>query len=342
MSSSAQFLRPSEAARRLGVSAKALRVYEQRGLVSPPRTAAGWRAYGPDDMARAAEIVALRALGFSLAQVAGVLRGDPQDLCEALAAQEATLASRMRRLAGTLETLRRLRDQGGRMPATGNLAGLLAPAPEVVVAFDLPWPWGGERFELRDLRPLNYIVGPLGSGKTRFARRLAETLPDAAFLGLERLSERGAALRARLDADPGLEARVGQALVRLVDGGAEASDALIALLARLEGEDPAILVVDMIEQGLDAAAQEAMIAYLRGRGPGERPLFLTTRSSVILDLETVGTGEAVLLCPANHGPPTQVHPVPGASGYEAVATCLATPDVRTRTEGVVALRTQAK
>ncbi|TJV09597.1 MAG: MerR family transcriptional regulator, partial [Mesorhizobium sp.] len=42
MNSSAQFLNDSEAAGRLGVSAKALRLYEQRGLIAPIRTAAGW------------------------------------------------------------------------------------------------------------------------------------------------------------------------------------------------------------------------------------------------------------------------------------------------------------
>ena len=76
MNSSAQFLNPSEAAKRLGVSVKALRLYEQRGLIAPVRTAAGWRAYGPDEMARAAEIAALRELGLSLSQVARVLTGD--------------------------------------------------------------------------------------------------------------------------------------------------------------------------------------------------------------------------------------------------------------------------
>jgi len=78
VSVSAQFLSPSEAARQLGVSAKAVRLYEQRGLVAPVRSAAGWRAYGPGEMARAAEIVALRALGLSLAQVARVLGGAPR------------------------------------------------------------------------------------------------------------------------------------------------------------------------------------------------------------------------------------------------------------------------
>jgi DNA-binding transcriptional MerR regulator len=86
VSSSAQFLNPSEAAKLLGVSAKALRLYEQRGLVIPVRTAAGWRAYGPEQMARASEIAALRALGLSLGQVARVLNGDAEGAEAALAA----------------------------------------------------------------------------------------------------------------------------------------------------------------------------------------------------------------------------------------------------------------
>ena len=56
MTPSPRFLNPSEAARRLGVSAKALRLYEQRGLLVPARTAAGWRSYGPAEMARAARL----------------------------------------------------------------------------------------------------------------------------------------------------------------------------------------------------------------------------------------------------------------------------------------------
>jgi DNA-binding transcriptional MerR regulator len=69
MSNSVPFFSASEAAERLGVSTKALRLYEQRGLVTPTRTVAGYRTYGPDEMSRASEIVALRALGLSLAQV---------------------------------------------------------------------------------------------------------------------------------------------------------------------------------------------------------------------------------------------------------------------------------
>jgi DNA-binding transcriptional MerR regulator len=342
VSSSAQFLSPSEAAKRLGVSAKALRLYEQRGLLAPIRTAAGWRAYGPDEVERAAEIAALRALGFSLTQVARVLKGDPQGLGSALAAHQVTLEGRIRELAGTVDKIRGLRNDlaRGQTPTAGELARLLAPNVELSVAFDLPWPWGGERFELRDIRSLNYIIGPLFSGKTRLAQRLADALPNAAFLGLDRLADGGAAARARLDADPALRSRVDQTLTWLVEDGAAMSDALMALIAGLQSESPAILVVDMIEQRLDQATQEALIAHLRRRGPDRRPLFLLTRSSAILDLAAVGPDETIILCPANHSPPTRVASYPGTPGYEAVATCLASPEVRARTEGVIAWRPQ--
>jgi hypothetical protein len=146
-----------------------------------------------------------------------------------------------------------------------------------------------------------------------------------------------AAANARLEADPALKSRVDQALAWLIEDGAESSPALVSLLAGLETEAAAI-VLDMVEQGLGQGTQEALIAYLRQRNPGAPPLFLMTRSNAILDLGAVGPNETIILCPANHSPPTQVAPYPGAPGYEAVATCLASPEVRARTEGVIAWR----
>lgn len=325
-------LSPTEAARELGVSPKALRVYERRGLIAPRRSEAGWRVYGPKDMRRARDVVALRAVGFSLAQISGLLTDrEPAGLTEALTAQQAALQDKLRETSAALERLNRLRSDlaEGRTPDTEKV-----PHQKLAVAFDLPWPWGGERFVLHDLQPLTYIVGPLFSGKTKLAQCLAEHLPNATFLDLER--EDG--IEARLAADPKLAARVERTLAWLTENGATASRALTALVAGLEAEDHDTLVVDLIEQGLDAASQRALIAHLRRRRQNARPLFLMTRSNAILDLAAVGADEAILFCPANHSPPHVVAPYPGAPGYEALVSCLASPAVRARSEGVVACR----
>jgi hypothetical protein len=257
----------------------------------------------------------------------------------ALVSHLVALEDHIRRLTDTIEKVRSIRFDlaQGQATAAEELARLVRPAGEARVAFDLPWPWGGERFELRDIRPLTYIIGPLGSGKTRLARAIAENLPEAAFIGLER-SAGATEAKARTNADPALRSRVDRTLTSLVEDGAEVSRALVVLVVALESEGPTTLVIDMVEQGLDQATQAALIAYLRLRGPRAPSLFLLTRSTAILDLAAVGPEEAIILCPANHSPPLRVAPYPGAPGYEAVATCLASPEVRARTEGVIAIR----
>ena len=65
-------------AKRFGVSVKALRVYEDAGLLKPARTVAGWRIYRQPEIERLSAILALKQHG------AG-------DLAAALALQEAAL-----------------------------------------------------------------------------------------------------------------------------------------------------------------------------------------------------------------------------------------------------------
>jgi len=99
-------LSPAETAKRFGVSIKALRLYEQHGLLTPLRNRAGstgsaWRSYGPDQIARLHQILALKHLGFPLARIGALLKG-PDTLKAVLTLQEQALARDFARLSRAL------------------------------------------------------------------------------------------------------------------------------------------------------------------------------------------------------------------------------------------------
>jgi DNA-binding transcriptional MerR regulator len=63
-------LKVGELARRTGLSVRTLHHYDDLGLLSPSlRTAAGYRLYTPEDVARLQRILSLRQLGFSLEEI---------------------------------------------------------------------------------------------------------------------------------------------------------------------------------------------------------------------------------------------------------------------------------
>jgi DNA-binding transcriptional MerR regulator len=68
------WLTAAECAARTGLTVRALRVYEEYGLISPHRTAGGWRCYGKDDLIRLNTITLLKSAGLSLVQIRTVTR----------------------------------------------------------------------------------------------------------------------------------------------------------------------------------------------------------------------------------------------------------------------------
>ena len=63
-----------EAAKLSGVSAKAIRLYERRVLLAPAeRTPAGYRTYGPDDVALLGFIRQARAVGLHLDEIRRII-----------------------------------------------------------------------------------------------------------------------------------------------------------------------------------------------------------------------------------------------------------------------------
>ena len=118
-------LSPAEAARRFGVSIKALRLYERRGLLKPLRSEAGWRTYGPDQIARLHQILALKGLGLSLASI-GQLLASADTLEAVLGMQDRALVQEGRRVTKALSLIRKARAElkAGRTLSIDDLATL--------------------------------------------------------------------------------------------------------------------------------------------------------------------------------------------------------------------------
>jgi DNA-binding transcriptional MerR regulator len=74
-----EWLSAADCASRTGLTARALRVYEEFGLIAPRRSAGGWRQYGPHDLIKLNTIALLKTAGLSLAQIGQVTRGSASE-----------------------------------------------------------------------------------------------------------------------------------------------------------------------------------------------------------------------------------------------------------------------
>jgi DNA-binding transcriptional MerR regulator len=100
-----------ELARRTGLSVRALRYYDEIGLLSPSRrTEGGHRLYTAGDVVRLQRIKSLRALGFSLREIGEYLDGSEVPL-------ERVIELHLARLKERIELQRRLCDRLERVAA---------------------------------------------------------------------------------------------------------------------------------------------------------------------------------------------------------------------------------
>jgi DNA-binding transcriptional MerR regulator len=89
----------SEVARRTGLTSRALRFYEARGLLQPLRTNSGRRLYGAAALERLNQILALKRAGLTLAQIQRLSGRAPIDLKRLIDAQIETIEAQRRDLA---------------------------------------------------------------------------------------------------------------------------------------------------------------------------------------------------------------------------------------------------
>jgi MerR family mercuric resistance operon transcriptional regulator len=98
-----------------GVHIETIRYYERRGLLpEPPRSAAGYRQYGPDDLWRLEFVGRAKTLGFTLTEVGELLQEDTRRDVGSVRAivfrKLEAIEARRRELDGVRARLERLAD----------------------------------------------------------------------------------------------------------------------------------------------------------------------------------------------------------------------------------------
>jgi len=166
LSEEARYFSPAETARRLGVSQKALRLYEQHGLLAPVRTGAGWRCYGAKEIARLHQILALKSLGLPLSKIAELLTRRPVPLERILAAQEEALSVEQTRVGRALKLVRKARDKLAEGHAL-SIDDLIQLAKETTIMTQ------------KQLDEMKAIFDPIG--EKNFTRQEIETLRQRSF-----------------------------------------------------------------------------------------------------------------------------------------------------------------
>jgi len=103
-----------QVARRLGLTLRALRFYESRGLITPVRRGST-RLYGPKDVERIAVIVKAKKLGLTLTAIGQILGNENAGQTLRISRETclAQIAALERKLAETQEALAELRAMCG-------------------------------------------------------------------------------------------------------------------------------------------------------------------------------------------------------------------------------------
>jgi len=155
MNDSIPFMTAADCARQIGITVKALRVYEDHGLLSPPRSEKNWRLYGAREISQLNEILTLKAMGFSLSRITKLLSGHETTTDDMLALQQSYLTEHRKRLDDSLGLVTALREKTARGEVL-SVSDLVNLAKEMQMKDtqngDIAW----KRYE--QMRPRNEIA----------------------------------------------------------------------------------------------------------------------------------------------------------------------------------------
>jgi len=175
-------------ARASGVTVRALRYYDEIGLVPPSeRTRAGHRRYTDTDIRRLYRVRALHQLGLSLAEIGTVLNApeDPAALRRLLVAQLADLNARAAAVAEQRSRVQALLDQvdGAGSPEPGQFLAVLETTVPLVDANAFLTARQREALVLRGRELGDDAIGALKAEWLGLVEQLREHLGDGVAAG---------------------------------------------------------------------------------------------------------------------------------------------------------------
>lgn len=110
-----------EVAALIGVSVRTLHHYDRIGLLSPERTASGYRAYSDEDLRRLQQILLFREMGLPLTEIKRLIDDPSFNRLQALTMHREFLLEQKRRLERMIDTVERsIRCEKGEMEMTGR------------------------------------------------------------------------------------------------------------------------------------------------------------------------------------------------------------------------------
>ena len=128
--SGSQFLSIGETARRSGLTVRALRYYEEQGLLAAVRGTNGQRYFADAQLRRLQQILVLKSIGLTLGQISAMLAGDDMDMEQVVAVQLAALRHRCGELKASIAGLETVltRIKAGGAPDIDTLCDLIQSA----------------------------------------------------------------------------------------------------------------------------------------------------------------------------------------------------------------------